>query len=309
MEVRKAFVMHFLGFFKFFSCLLSVAMILDRIIEKYWKFLMWITIAFLVLSAAFLVYNAAATGSFMKRDIDLAGGKVITVEVSETDVQAVKEAVPYANVRLVSGATKTLLVEVPFEADEDETIQRLRNAVSFSGEPGIRVVGPALGSLFFQQAQFALVAAFVLMAITVFLLFRSFAPSLIVLLAALTDIIGTMGVLVLLDVPLSLPVIGALLALIGYSVGTDILLTSELTKSGRQSHKDSVAKAAKTGITLTAAALIALLSMFFISGSTVIQQIAFVMLIGLVIDLPATWFTNAGILRVWLEREHKGDPA
>ena len=97
-----------------------------------------------------------------------------------------------------------------------------------------------------------------------------------------------------------------MLALIGYSVGTDILLTSELLKSGRTDYGHSVLRAAKTGITLTLAALVALLAMFLISGSTVIEQIAIVMLIGLLIDMPATWFTNAGIMRMWMERKHKG---
>jgi preprotein translocase subunit SecF len=276
------------------------------ILDKYWKILMWLTIAFLVISVGILAYNTATTGSFLKKDVDLAGGKVITVEVSEADIQKIKSVIPYANVRMTAGITKTLLVEIPFEVDENAAIAQLKTVVDFSGEPSIRIVGPALGDIFFQQAQFAMIVAFILMAITVFLLFRTIVPSSIVLLCAATDIIGTMGILAIIGMPVSLPIIGALLALIGYSVGTDILLTTELLKSGRTDYKESVLKAAKTGITLTGTAIIALLCMFLISGSTVIEQIALVMLIGLLIDMPATWFTNAGVLRLWLERKQKG---
>lgn len=274
-------------------------------LEKYWKALMWVTIVFLIISAGVLVNNILTTGSFMKRDIDLSGGKEITVQIDDVDLRAAEQKMPYADFRVVSGVTKTLVVEIPFEVDEDQAVSDLRQAVSFIGEPGVRIVGPSLGGVFFQQAQIALLVAFILMAFTVFILFRSIAPSLIVMMAAATDIIGTMGILSVIGTPLSLPVIGALLALIGYSVGTDILLTAELVKSGRDDYKQSVFRAAKTGITLTATALVALLAMLFISGSTVIEQIAMVMLIGLLIDIPATWLTNAGIMRMWLERKRR----
>ncbi len=274
--------------------------------DKHWKAFMWITIVFLIFSVALLANNIITTGSFLERDIDLSGGKLITVEVKDADIGKIKSAVPYANVRLTSGATRFLLVEMPFGADENDVLEQIRNIAVLQGEPSIRIVGPSIGNIFFQQAQTAMIAAFVLMAITVFMLFRAVVPSLIVLFAALTDILGTMAVLSIIDMPLSLPVIGALLALIGYSVSTDILLTTELLKSGRTDYSKSIRKAAKTGITLTGTALIALVCMFFLAGSTVIQQIALVMLIGLVIDMPATWFTNAGVLRLWIERKQRG---
>ncbi len=278
------------------------------IYDKYWKVLMWITIVFLVVSVAIVLNNTVTTGSILKKDVDLAGGKVITVEVDEVDIQRIKSELPYANIHVTSGIRKTLLVEIPFDYDENEAINKLRTVVQFSGEPGIRIVGPALGDIFFQQAQMALIAAFVLMSLTVFMLFRTPVPSAIVLLAAVTDIVGTVAVLSIVGASLSLPVIGALLALIGYSVGTDILLTTELLKSGRSDYRQSITKAAKTGLTLTATALVALFVMFLLSGSVVIEQIALVMMIGLIIDMPATWFANAGIMRVWLNRKNKGVP-
>lgn len=276
-----------------------------KILEKYWKILIWIPIVFLVFSIGILLNNIAATGSFLKRDIDLSGGKVITLEISDdVDVNKIKSALPYANIRVTSGLTKNLLVEIPFEKNESEVINELRNAVVFSSEPSIRTVGPALGSLFFQQAQLALVVAFLLMAITVFLIFRSPVPSSIVLLAALTDILGTMAVLSIIDVSLSLPVLAALLTLIGYSVDTDILLTNELLKGKTDFHK-GVIHAMKTGLTMTVTTLVALVAMYFVSGAFVVEQIALVLIIGLIIDMPATWLANAGILRLWLERKQK----
>lgn len=270
-------------------------------LDRYWKILMWGTILFLVFSVAVLVNNIATTGSFLKRDIDLSGGKLITVGVDDADLNEIEKAIPYANVRITSGLTKTLLVEIPFDQNEAETVEKLRSIVQFSNDPSIRIVGPALGSLFFQQAQLALVAAFILMAITVFLIFRTPVPSSIVILAALTDILGTLAILSFIDIPLSLPVLAALLMLIGYSVDTDILLTNELLKSKADFHA-GFRHAIRTGLTMTFTTLVALIAMYFVSGAFVIEQIALVLFIGLLIDMPATWITNAGVLRLWLER-------
>lgn len=273
--------------------------------EKSWKILMWITIAFLVISIALLANNIVTKGSFLQRDVDLSGGKVITVQVQDADTAKIKSAIPDAIVSVTSGITKNLRVEIPFESNETDVIAQLKTLASFSGEPSVQVVGPTLGEIFFQQAQTALIIAFILMAITVFIVFRTVVPSSIVVLCALTDTIGTIAVLSIINVELSLPVIAALLTLIGYSVDTDILLTSELLKTGSTDYKAGIKKAAKTGITMTLTALVALLAMYFISGSAVIEQIALVLVIGLVIDIPATWLTNAGVLRMWLERREK----
>jgi len=275
------------------------------IFGKYWKIFMWATIVFLIFSVGILVHNTITTGSFLKKDIDLSGGKTITIQVDNVDIQNVKAAFPYANVRLTTGITKNLIIEIPFDRNETEVVDGLHRVVSFSGQPSIRTVGPALGSIFFQQAQISLVAAFILMAIVVFIIFRSLVPSSIVVLCAATDIIGTMAILSLLDVSLSLPVLAALLTLIGYSVDTDILLTNEMLKSGRKDYRESVHKALKTGLTMTGTTLVALLAMYFVSGSVVIEQIAFTLLIGLLIDMPATWITNAGIMKMWFEKMEK----
>jgi preprotein translocase subunit SecF len=274
-------------------------------LEKHWKQLMWITIVFLIFSIGVLAHNTLTTGSFMKRDIDLSGGKEITIAVNDVDLQQVRQALPYANVQLTSGLTKTLIVDIPFDQNETQAIGDLHRVVTFEGEPSLRVVGPSLGTIFFQQAELSLIAAFILMAITVFLLFRSPAPSSIVILCAATDILGTMAIISLLGVSLSMPVLAALLTLIGYSVDTDILLTNELLKSGRTDYNMSVRKAMKTGITMTGTALVALLAMYFVSGSVVIEEIAFVLIVGLLIDIPATWLTNSGVMRLWLERKKK----
>jgi len=165
-----------------------------------------------------------------------------------------------------------------------------------------------LGDLFFQQTQIALIIAFVFMSIVIFVLFRTLAPSIAVVLAAITDIVVTIGIMNVFGIELSLPVVAALLTLIGYSVDTDILLTSRLLKSGSltlEEIPERIDSAMKTGLTMTFTALAALSALYFIASSSVLHSIALVLIIGIVIDIFATWLTNAGILRLWLLRKSK----
>lgn len=270
--------------------------------EKYWKIWLWIPIILLMLSIGIIANNIATTGSFMKRDIELTGGKSITFEISSADVESIKSELPYATVHVTSGVSKNLIIEMSFDRDEKEIIDVVSRHANIIGAPTERTIGPSIGNIFFQQAQLALILAFVLMAITIFILFRSVVPSLIMILSATTDIVITIAVLSLLGVTLSLPVIAALLMVIGYSVDTDMVLTSELLK-GKGSISSGIKRAMKTGLTMIATIFVALVSMYFLSGSLIIEEIALVLIIATLFDAPATWMTNAGVLRYWLEKK------
>ena len=277
-------------------------------LDKRIKILMWIPIAWLILSLAILGYSMATTGQVLKRDIELSGGKLIEVEVGNIDLQKVENAMPFANIRLISGIKKSLLVQFPFEMNEQDVFSQLKSLAEVKSDPSFRTVEPLLGELFYQQTVVALIIAFVFMSIVVFVLFRTFAPSIAVVLSAITDIVGTLGVMNIMGIELSLPVVAALLTLIGYSVDTDILLTSRLLKSGSltvDEIPDRVDAAMKTGLTMTLTALAALTALYFIANSSVLHGIALVLIIGLVIDVFATWFTNAGILKTWLLRKSR----
>ncbi len=271
--------------------------------EKYWKIWLWIPIVLLVISIAIVSNNIITTGSFLERDIELAGGKSLTFEVFSSDIPAIKDAIPYASVKETTGVTKNLIVEVPIDANETEVINAVSAHAQVNGAPTVRSVGPAIGAIFFQQAQIAMILAFVFMAVTVFILFRSVVPSLIVILAATTDIVVTIAILHLIGVSLSLPVIAALLMVVGYSVDTNMVLTTELLKGHSKDVSSGIRRAMKTGLTMTATIFVALVAMYFLAGSIVIEQIALVLIIATLLDAPTTWMTNAGVLRYWIEKK------
>src|SRR3989338_3843216 len=142
-----------------------------------------------------------------------------------------------------------------------------------------------------------------LLAILVFLYIRTSVPSIAVIFAAFADIVMTVAVIDLLEVNISAAGIVAFLMLIGYSVDTDILLTSRTLRNREGTVNQRIFGAFKTGITMTLAAIASVgVSLIIIySFSETLKQIFGIILIGLVMDIMNTWMTNASILKWYME--------
>jgi preprotein translocase subunit SecF len=170
-----------------------------------------------------------------------------------------------------------------------------------------REVGPALSEFFWESGQRAIILAFVLMAMIVFFVFRNFVPSMAVILAAVFDLIFALACMSFFNTPLTLATIAALLMLIGYSIDTDIMLTTRVLRRKAGAIDTRLMGAVRTGLTMTGttlAVLFILWAVTFVNQMYVMNQIAVVLLFGLVGDLASTWMMNAVLLKWWWVRKH-----
>jgi len=136
---------------------------------------------------------------------------------------------------------------------------------------------------------------------------RYSAPSIAVLVSAFADILFTVVTVNLLGIKISSGGIVAFLMLIGYSVGTDILLTSRVMRRRNESVNSASLGAFKTGITMTLTAVAAMVvSLLFVYRfETVLNQIFLIILIGLIYDIFNTWITNVLIIKWYAESRTK----
>ena len=134
---------------------------------------------------------------------------------------------------------------------------------------------------------------------------RYSVPSVAVILAAFSDIVVTLAVVDLLGIKITTAGIAAFLMLIGYSVDTDILLSTRVLKRSTGTVYDRIINAVKTGLTMNFTTLAAVTVALLVAESPVITQIMSILLIGLIADMINTWFQNAGILRWYVERKEK----
>lgn len=129
-------------------------------------------------------------------------------------------------------------------------------------------------------------------------------PSTAVILAAFSTIAFTIAVVDIAQMRISTAGIAAFLMLIGYSVDTDILLSTRVLKSSNGTVYERIISTVQTGLTMTAATFVAVCISLIFTQSEVIREIMIIILIGLVADVFNTWVQNSGILRLYLE--HKG---
>lgn len=268
-----------------------------------YRTLMLLPIAILILAVAYTIW--AGYTENIKLDIDLKGGAQVVLESSdELNSKTIESALSgfNARVRAAKGVSGwSTIINVPEGSDTKEILSALEKAgVSYSGY-SIQTIGSELGKTFFSQAQFVLIIAFALMAITIFIIFRQPMPSLYIVLAGFADIVEAFVISQIFGIELSLATFAALLLLIGYSVDTNILLTARVLKDSGE-FNDKVRNSRKTGLTMTAAAVASMIALFLMGSSTVLSQIASVLVIGLLADVMNTWLLNVGLLQIYLSK-------
>lgn len=265
-----------------------------------YKLLSVIPVVILIAGAGILINGFQETGDWFLRSIDLKGGTIINLKgvfVSQEDLPGFN-----ARIRNFGGfGGEGVIIEFPSEVDPQDVLDALEAKGISVRDASIQTVGPALGETFWRQTQIGIVIAFVMMGIVVFFLFRKIVPSIAVIFAAVSDILVTLALMQVFGIPLSLAGLAAVLMLIGYSVDTDILLTSRMLR-GSGPLGERLRYALKTGLTMSLTTM-GVLIVILVSGiSPVITQIASVLFIGLVLDLVNTWFMNAVILMWYMKR-------
>lgn len=170
----------------------------------------------------------------------------------------------------------------------------------------VQTVSPLLSNKFIRTVIDTILFSGILSVILVFLFFRSIPPSIAVLTGAAADIIIALGAMGLFGIPLTLASFAALLMLIGFSLDTDILLTTRIIKR-KGNPRENAFDAMKTGLTMSITGLIAFSSLFILSLITHIPtyyEISAVAICGLIADMFATWGINAVLV---LQYKLKGD--
>lgn len=286
------------------------------IYKRKYKLLLLIPAIMLILAIIQIGLQTAITGDFVNKGVSLKGGVTITVPAEkDIDIDALRldllETFPDAEIglRLLTrlGTSVGLIVESDLRAvDEVTTLVNLvesKTGVDKSNY-AVETIEPSLGSSFFRETFTAILFAFLFMGIVVFLYFRTLVPSAAVILAAMSDMIVTLAIINVLGIKLTTAGIAAFLMLIGYSVDTDILLSTRVLKREEGTVYQRVLGAMKTGMTMTITTLVAVSMALIVTDSLVLKQIMTILIIGLLVDIINTWIQNAGILRWYMEKKN-----
>jgi len=169
-------------------------------------------------------------------------------------------------------------------------------------------VSPTLSATFWQTGINVAISAIILITIVIFIFFRKVVPSIAVISCGIFDVASAVALMAVFQIPLSLSSIPTLLMLLGYSIDTDIMLSSRMLHRKEKSPAERAYDSLGTGLTMTGTTVAAVTVMLLVSYFTqigLIFEISAVLLFGLLGDMVGTWLMNAPILLWYVERTKK----
>jgi len=281
--------------------------------DKHYKILLALALAISVVCAGVILVNYVKTGELFQKGISLKGGSILTVQANSVpdidEIQASLSNVVPAEVSVRKFSSAATGVSLGFTVET--TLQNVSGLIEYINSNydvktiNVETVGPQLGESFFRQLIIAVIIAFALMAAVIFAYFRIFLPSSYVILSAVVDILFPLAMVIIFNVRISAAGIAAFLMLIGYSVDTDILLTTRVIRRRDGTVSERIHSAFSTGVVMTLSALAAMGIAYLTTPSEVLKQITMILFFGLVADLWSTWLQNAGLLKLYMERKEK----
>jgi len=262
-----------------------------------------------VLAVALLIIAGwtVATGVPVDRGIDFTGGTELRLgevpapdDGGRADIREAFSASP-ESIQYV-GTTGLYVVTFDDEVRASQ-LDTEANEAGFSVESQDTVSGN-FGDDSQLLALGGVAVAFVGMSVLVFAMFRTFVPSIAVVISAFSDIVIPVALMNVLGIELTLGTVAALLMLIGYSVDSDILLNNHILRRSGDFY-ESTYRAMRTGVTMTLTSISAMIVMTIVAslvGIELLSSIGIVLVFGLATDLMNTYMLNLSLLR-WYKFE------
>lgn len=261
-----------------------------------------VPLALLAVSLLIIAGMWLATGTPVNPGIDFTGGTELQIQTDapQSEIAAAFEEDP-ESIQPIAAQDAGYIVT--FQSTDTETIESQATDAGFE-VTSISSTSAAFGAETQLQAIVGVGIAFLGMSVLVALMFRTFVPSIAVVLSAFSDIVIPIALMNLFDIQLSLGTVAALLMLIGYSVDSDLLLNNHVLRR-RGGFYESTRRAMRTGVTMTTTSIIAMMVMTIaatIFAIPLLPAVGIVIVFGLLADLMNTYMLNVSLLR-WYKYE------
>jgi preprotein translocase subunit SecF len=248
--------------------------------------------------------------------VDFRGGTVIEISYPHaadlTRVRAAIEKMSLGEFAVQSfGSSNSALIRLPLKEGvstaqlSERVMAALRGDDAAVAQQRVEFVGPQVGKELYENGALALLL--VSFGIVAYLALRfewRFAVSAII--ANLHDVIIILGFFALFQWEFSLPVLAAVLAVLGYSVNESVVIADRIRENFRKMRKASVPQVINSAITSTLSrtiithgcTLMMVLSIFFFGGET-LHHFALALAIGICFGIYSSALVMASLV-MWL---------
>jgi preprotein translocase subunit SecF len=253
----------------------------------------------------------------LRKDIDFAGGALVQVRFAQPpSVNRIRAALTTIglgeSVIQQFGEPREFIIRLPLTSTTSQAVTQQVNG-ALGAEASLRpfeirrveFVGPQVSEELQAQAVYAVLFAMVGMLIYIWWSFKSLRGGAAAITAVVHDVIVCLGAISLTHREFSLPVLAALLTVIGYSVNDTIVAYDRLRENlGKPSQKNksfavqmndavnqTLSRTVLTSLTVFFSTLILL---FF--GGKVLEDFAFVLVVGVITGTYSTIYVAGAIM-------------
>jgi len=254
--------------------------------------------------------------------IDFTGGYLIEVGYSESvELEPVRKALAaseYADALIQHfGTSKDVLVRIAprdgvnSASISDDVLHILKNTSSDKVEMRrIEFVGPQIGEELREQGGLAMLIALFCIMIYVGLRFQM-KSALSAILALIHDVVITIGVFSVVQMPFDLSVLAAILAVIGYSLNDTVVVLDRIRETFRTQRKGDAVDILNMSINgtlsrtiITSFTTLLVLIALFMLGGEVIHGFAFALIVGVFIGTYSSVYVASNSLVLMSVTKH-----
>jgi len=249
--------------------------------------------------------------------IDFAGGTIVQVqyEGNKAPIEKVRETL--AQDKAYSGATVTFFgsdseiairtksTSKAVDADVSDDMRKLLAPTGSFKIRGVDMVGPSVGDELRTKGLLAMV--FSIFGILLYISFRfEWRFALASVMALMHDVTIALGALALFQIDVNLPILAAILTILGYSLNDTVIVFDRIREGIRtikSTHLDAIIDESVTR-TLSRTTLTSLTTFFvvltlYLFGGEVLRGFSFTLLVGVVVGTYSSIFVASPIL-LWL---------
>ncbi|KPU44988.1 protein-export membrane protein SecF [Oxobacter pfennigii] len=250
---------------------------------------LWITISVVVIAIGlgFLIFRGLNLG------IDFAGGTIMQVDLkTQVNTEEIREiAAKYVSDASVQSVDATGIM-IRSSSITNEQVESLKNEINTlykidSSSWSTETVGPSIGAELSRNALYAIILASVAMLIYVAVRFElNFGIAAIITL--IHDILFTVGVYAVLQIPINSAFIAAILTVVGYSINDTIVIFDRIRENSKTNRKASLEELANASITQSLSrsintvltTLFTITALYFI-GVSAVKELALPLILGI----------------------------
>ena len=249
--------------------------------------------------------------------IDFKGGTLIEIEtekeVNLADIRSNLNSLSFGDVQVQEfGSTKNILIRVEQQVGGDKVQQNVVELVKENLDKNIttsisyrrtEVVGPKVSGELIQSGIIAIAVAVIAMLIYIWFRFE-WQFSLGAVIALVHDVILTIGVFCFTQLEFNLPIIAAILTIVGYSMNDTVVVYDRVRENLRKYRSKPIVELLDLSINetlsrtvITSVTTLLALGSLYIFGGSVIKGFTFAMIWGVVVGTYSSIFVASPFLK------------